>query len=839
MNHEALEKANVYTKAHQKKRRWQKVVTALAAIVVFCTTYALILPAITMEASTDVGIAECTPMVEAVPFLDYVTAQQGEFSITIFKDGEALQPGEDGAYAVTAGETYQLRVAGLHLQTLEPGQYDIAFPAGVDLTQTGKLTLKDELSQARDAGVWSFVQQESGAVRMRLDVDETVAGCANVDLTADVAWTPEPADEPVVFTETVKAHVQKPEAQQPAALQEATVHAALYTDETYQQPLVEPVEITVSGLLPANAVVKAYPVEVSMPEQAVLCAYDITVFDENGVLYEPAADAPLTVGIRLTDTALEQNSAEPEVYYVPETGAAEPMEGTVKDDTIVFEASHFSVYAVAAANDAGVAPGNYGSRTYQISSQKNAFTEDPAYANYYNANSPLGVAGNFHVVAFGTAELRAHTNGNVLANTLKASSNFGTNNFENELSYVQNYEQVNNNSASKENHLLVIGSGNTVTEADNGNALAVNGVKQDKPHHIVQDVDTATTPFIDLNQVETEIRGVSQKLAAMEPGGITMSFSDQNNRELILQDPNSVGVCTLTVQQLQEFQNNPLRLKGFEKDGNGTIVINVDCAGATEINLPQKACIFINGEEQSTNEVTVFTAGKVIWNFTNAEGVKINTQTMTGMVIAPGATVEIKSNLNGTVVAENVIVSAESHRTDFTGQIVPSPEPETGKASLVLEKIDKENISIDLPDAEFDLYKWNSDQNDYELVGQYTSNANGQVAFIDLDYNTAYRLQETTAPTGYILGEKPVDFYMPHEDQTTYPMKLPKDFAGATNLSGAVMYVRNQKELESFELPKTGGAGITLYTTGGLLTLSVFLLLYKNRKRRKEEMENS
>ena len=36
-------------KAHQKKRRWQKVVTAMAAVVVFCTTYALILPALTWE----------------------------------------------------------------------------------------------------------------------------------------------------------------------------------------------------------------------------------------------------------------------------------------------------------------------------------------------------------------------------------------------------------------------------------------------------------------------------------------------------------------------------------------------------------------------------------------------------------------------------------------------------------------------------------------------------------------------------------------------------------------------------------------------------------------------
>jgi len=34
---------------HRRKQRWHKRVSAMAAVVVFCTTYALILPAITME----------------------------------------------------------------------------------------------------------------------------------------------------------------------------------------------------------------------------------------------------------------------------------------------------------------------------------------------------------------------------------------------------------------------------------------------------------------------------------------------------------------------------------------------------------------------------------------------------------------------------------------------------------------------------------------------------------------------------------------------------------------------------------------------------------------------
>ena len=49
MKKDALQDAEKYTKAHQRKKHWYRVVTVLACVVVFCTVYALILPAITME----------------------------------------------------------------------------------------------------------------------------------------------------------------------------------------------------------------------------------------------------------------------------------------------------------------------------------------------------------------------------------------------------------------------------------------------------------------------------------------------------------------------------------------------------------------------------------------------------------------------------------------------------------------------------------------------------------------------------------------------------------------------------------------------------------------------
>lgn len=52
--------AEQYLDKQRKTKRWHKVVTALAGIVVFCTTYALILPAITMTTPLQCGIEEHT-----------------------------------------------------------------------------------------------------------------------------------------------------------------------------------------------------------------------------------------------------------------------------------------------------------------------------------------------------------------------------------------------------------------------------------------------------------------------------------------------------------------------------------------------------------------------------------------------------------------------------------------------------------------------------------------------------------------------------------------------------------------------------------------------------------
>ena len=51
---------DAYAKAHERKNIWKRIVTVLSCLVVFCTTYALILPAITASDDTFCGFAEHT-----------------------------------------------------------------------------------------------------------------------------------------------------------------------------------------------------------------------------------------------------------------------------------------------------------------------------------------------------------------------------------------------------------------------------------------------------------------------------------------------------------------------------------------------------------------------------------------------------------------------------------------------------------------------------------------------------------------------------------------------------------------------------------------------------------
>ena len=58
MQNKLLRQAGKYSRKHRRRKAWQRIVASLACVVVFVTTYMLILPAITMEQTTYCGLEE-------------------------------------------------------------------------------------------------------------------------------------------------------------------------------------------------------------------------------------------------------------------------------------------------------------------------------------------------------------------------------------------------------------------------------------------------------------------------------------------------------------------------------------------------------------------------------------------------------------------------------------------------------------------------------------------------------------------------------------------------------------------------------------------------------------
>ena len=835
---------------------------------------------ITKEELEQIEIPTLTEFAEQANMENYLAAQFGTLRFHILRtDGLPLHQDENDIFSVETGVEYQLHMGIFAPEGFVEGSYVYHLPEGIiPVAGSGTLMIEDV-----EIGTWKvaeseyiilFMNEEAKKfwdVSVSIDFEfcfepgveecqigdlafavETIIDISDRILSASVSS----ADITVVVPEGVSipegAYLDVTELPKDSREWEAAVSTA---EETYEDGVLDGYiyEILIcdaDGHELTELNMEELEISIVMREKRDfnVMYQPVQIFTENNDKADTEAEELTTEGTAEEESATEEpvvDESEADESELTESAFAtffmtawameteSVLEAELVDDAdMIGEEDTVAMTFSSTARTVAVVQVN-SPRSYQINEQKDAFTKDPAYKEYYNKNSPLGTAGSFHIVAFDTANLGTHTNGNVLAYRLIANSNFGTNNYKEELTYAQHYDTINSGSAAgTTDDILVIGSSNTVATQDNGNALAVNGAKIDRPYAIVQDANTATAPFIDLERVEREINGLSATLAgyATTNGTLVWDFSDQNNRYIELKNPDAVGILNISGSELNQYANNEMDMRGFRSGHDGSIVINVDCSGLDIVTIPKEAKVWVDGQEQSANEVIEFSAGKVVWNFINAEGVTINTGLMTGMVLAPGATVNIMQNLNGTVVAENVYVKAESHRTDFTGKIIHT----TTRFSI--QKVDSENISITLPDAVFDLYKW--DGSKYVKVNtdpnQYTSAANGLISFPDLEYNTAYKLVETTSPIGYIIGDEPYYIILEHSDTNSYPVCKPDDFKGSD--PGSLLYVRNEASDGNYELPSTGGMGTHWFILGGLaMMLGAGTLIIKTQRRKGEK----
>lgn len=231
---------------------------------------------------------------------------------------------------------------------------------------------------------------------------------------------------------------------------------------------------------------------------------------------------------------------------------------------------------------------------YSTNVTKDAFSNSDIYTKYLQnmpegAGLNMGVAGYFHVVAFETAKLTAHTNGNILAHELQASSNFGTNNLKQELSYIQECTSIVPSSVPRDDDVLVVGSKNTVGDTDNKSAFTINGKKIDRPKNIIQDKDTATNPYIDLNILKDAVLAGQGKLAAHTQNINTKAVND--GQQFVIQcDGTGTAYYNMTAQEFNKLRNQTssgsLSIKGLDQDSKQALVINIDCKDENDINGP-------------------------------------------------------------------------------------------------------------------------------------------------------------------------------------------------------------------------------------------------------------
>ena len=286
----------------------------------------------------------------------------------------------------------------------------------------------------------------------------------------------------------------------------------------------------------------------------------------------------------------------------------------------------------------------------------------------YNTSGPLGLASNFHIVGFSSVNNTAHTNGNIVTNSLSYVNNFGTSKISGEISYIKSFASGNNlQCGDGEDDILVIGKDMKVTvRSDRFVLIGSQGEQREviKPRIIYQ--DTAAYSFLSLDTMKTQLESYNEDFAEKTDSGVEGLGGVEHN-ELTVDGTTGEAVWNVNASTLKNLKDNKLIIKGLSNNTGTSLIINV--TPDTEVAIPE--IDYSNNMSASGGEVTTFSAGKVIWNIKPEYSGKVTIcgSKSSGTLIAPCATVTINTNWNGSAFADVVNVTAESHRTDFTGSL--------------------------------------------------------------------------------------------------------------------------------------------------------------------------
>ena len=166
--------------------------------------------------------------------------------------------------------------------------------------------------------------------------------------------TATPADPTTVPTETPAAEpTETPAEPTPTATPEPTqVPEEIVLVEQSLSVSTGDATVTLQGVMPEGATVQAVPVQVAIEGQEVLAAYDITIYDAKGQVYQPQEGA-IKVDIVNAAVAEAAASAEEVSVYHMDNAASAPQEvaAAPTGDGVTFQAESFSIYVVTKPED--------------------------------------------------------------------------------------------------------------------------------------------------------------------------------------------------------------------------------------------------------------------------------------------------------------------------------------------------------------------------------------------------------------------------------------------------------------------------------------------------------
>ena len=276
----------------------------------------------------------------------------------------------------------------------------------------------------------------------------------------------------------------------------------------------------------------------------------------------------------------------------------------------------------------------------------------------------LGEAANFGLVGFKSIRLNAHTNGNIATAHAYVGAAFGNHAAgvdEPEVSYLGKVDGGINVSLPADSR-IVFGASTDIGQADNGNSWTVDGGKLEmqtggslpKSERVLR--DSKTTEYLDLKAMEKSMTALSAKWAKAAPANASYDFSDMNRRH-ITADGDEAHLDI----DAAELQGNRVTATLGEKT---RLVVNVDAEGADDITLPQLDVDGINHAEYAH-----WTDKGVIYNLTDSKSEdgqyhgRVGTAGATSSVIlAPEADVDASQNVEGQIIARNVVIGGEFHR---------------------------------------------------------------------------------------------------------------------------------------------------------------------------------